>query len=105
MTLKFDSTSTPLVKVPIKPGVTNGVPINPTIDVVGFAFMLGGAKPTASDWHPGLWETEGAVYLACCLVGPVNGGVALPPGTYAMKVRVIDSPEAPVFDVGYLVIT
>jgi hypothetical protein len=87
-------------------------PINPTGDVVKFAFMLipyGGVSsdPGISDWHTGSWITPAAgEYIAQILVGPANGGVVLAGvGTYTVWVQIADSPEVPVDPVGLLQLT
>lgn len=88
---------------------TAGTPVNPTADVVEFAFTTVTAKPAAGDWKTGSWDgTEprppGGAYTAHCLVGP-GGTVALPAGQYTMWVRVTDNPEVPVIPFGRLRIT
>lgn len=87
-------------------------PINPTGDVVKFAFMLipaGGVSgnPGMSDWHTGTWATPTAgVYVALCLVGPANSGVVLSgAGTYTIWINIADNPEVPVDPVGLLQLT
>ena len=87
-------------------------PINPTGDTVRFAFMQipgGGtsADPGPGDWHTGSWTTPSAgVYVAQCLVGPVNSGVVLAGvGTYTIWIQIADSPEVPVDPVGLLQLT
>lgn len=89
-----------------------GNPLNPTTDVVQFAFTTGGANPVnpvSGDWKTGSWDgaqprPPGNAYLAQCLVGP-GGTVALTPGIYTMWIKVLDSPETPVINVGLLTIT
>jgi hypothetical protein len=95
---------TEYVLVPVA-AVFNGALYNPTGDAVAFAFMVSG-NPGVSDWHTGEWENTGvATYAARCLVGPANGGVALPVGTYSLWVKITDAPEIPVNEVGILSIT
>jgi hypothetical protein len=103
--LTISSLSTEYVQVPVSATV-NGVAINPTSDPVQFAFMAAG-NPGLTDWHTGSWSTVApTTYLAQCLVGPGNGGVPLLAGsTYAIWVKVTDSPEVPVRQVGLLKIT
>ncbi|MCI3277643.1 hypothetical protein [Streptomyces cylindrosporus] len=88
---------------------TAGTPVNPTSDVVEFAFTTGIAKPASGDWKTGSWDgtepraPDGA-YLARCLVGP-GGTVELPVGQYTMWIRITDNPEVPVIPFGLLRIT
>lgn len=86
-----------------------GAPVNPTSDVVEFAFTDVTAKPAAGDWHTGSWDgtsprAPGNAYIAHCLVGP-GGTVTLPAGRYTMWVRITDNPEIPVIPFGLLHIT
>lgn len=88
-----------------------GAPVNPTGDVVEFAFTstASGAKPASGDWKTGSWDgtqprTPGNAYIAHCLVGP-GGTVALAAGRYTMWVRITDSPEIPVIPFGMINIT
>jgi hypothetical protein len=80
-------------------------------DVVEFAFMkvvgAGSGSPGSGDWHPGDWSIQApGIYVARCLVGPANGGIALDGvGTYAIWIRIGDSPEVPVDRVGLLQLT
>lgn len=82
---------------------------NPTGDVVLFAFTpltYPLTAPSGGDWNTGSWEIfPGPAYWAQCLVGPVDGGVALAQGTYQVWVQVVDSPEVPVFQPCLLTIT
>jgi hypothetical protein len=85
-----------------------GTAVNPTGDVVAFAFTAVGAKPASGDWQVGSWDgttprADGS-YVAQCLVGP-GGTIALTVAKYMMWVRVTDNPEIPVIDVGVLSIT
>lgn len=100
--------STKDVQVPVMPGPVNGSPYNPTGDAVFLAFMASppAADPGAGDWHPGTWDVPAVgVYLAQCLVGPDNGGVALGRGDYVIWARVVDNPEIPTEAVDLLRIT
>lgn len=86
-----------------------GNPLNPTSDTVQFAFMAGSASPGPSDWKTGSWDgtaprPPGNSYMAQCLVGP-GGTIQLPVGTYNIWIKVMDSPEVPVIQVGILQIT
>lgn len=86
-----------------------GVTVNPTSDVVEFAFTAVNVDPVPGDWKAGSWDgtqprQPGTAYIAHCLVGP-GGTVALPTGKYTMWVRITDSPEIPVIPFGLLHIT
>lgn len=86
-----------------------GQPVNPTGDLVEFAFTTATAKPAPGDWKTGTWDgtqprPPGNAYIAHCLVGP-GGTVELPTGRYTMWVRVTDNPEVPVIPFGRLYIT
>ena len=87
--------STEFVQIAVAATV-NGAPVNPTGDTVQMAFTKDGAIPGSGDWHGASWETAGITYYAQCLVGPVNGGVVLTPGTYSIWLKVVDNPEVPV---------
>ena len=79
----------------------DGVPYNPTSDVVKFAFIVTG-NPGVSDWHIGVWSTiQLNQYVAQCLVGP-TGGVVLPVGAYTIWVQIVDNPEIPIRAAGTL---
>ncbi len=104
--ISISQLSTEFVQIPV--GVTiNGVPYNPTADIVQFAFLLNpSAVPTSSNWVTGSWSTNSNSvypYFAQALVGTA-GSVALQSGTYTMWLRVTDSPEIPVHQVGMLTI-
>jgi hypothetical protein len=93
------------VAIPVSATGTTGLPIDPTGDTVQFAFMPTppGTSPGNGDWRAGSWaSTSSGGYLAQCLVGPANGGVALATGTYQIWLKVTDSPEIPVVTVDYL---
>lgn len=86
-----------------------GVPYNPTVDTVQFAFMTGNTNPGTADWKAGSWDgttprPPGSTYTAQCLVGP-GGTTVLAAGTYAMWIKITDTPEIPVINVGPLKIT
>lgn len=101
--------STMQVVVPVQ-ALDSGAPSDPTSDVIQFAFIENfGARPTGSDWVYGTWSTYpnyNYPWAAKCLVGPAAGGTAggttLPVGTYNIWLKVIGSPEAPVFQAGIL---
>lgn len=85
-----------------------GQPIDPSGDPVQLAFMPmpPGVDPGSGDWHTGSWATSPAgTRFAQVLVGPANGGVALPVGDYRIWLKVTDNPEVPVAPVDILRIT
>lgn len=106
-TEKISSLSKEYVKVQVS-ATEGGAPVNPTADTVEMAFKTAPTLPAGGDWKAATWETDNAgptpVYYARCLVGP-GGTITLAAGTYDVYVRVTDSPEIPVFDVGKLVVT
>ena len=87
----------------------SGVSYNPTSDTVAFAFMPTPTQvPGSGDWVTGSWDTNTSSvlypYSAKCLIGP-SGTTTLGIGTYAVYVRISDSPEIPVEIVGQLQIS
>jgi hypothetical protein len=101
ITLSRLSTEYVLVQVSF---TVSGAAVSPTGDTVQMAFTHGGALPASGDWHSASWETAGTQYYARCLVGPASG-VILAPGTYAVWVKITDSPEVPVRSPAQLAIT
>ncbi|MFD9632843.1 hypothetical protein [Streptomyces violascens] len=102
------SLSLEYVQVPVT-AMVGGNPLNPTGDVVQFAFLPDKVQPGSGDWKAGSWDgaqprPPGNAYLAQCLVGP-GGTVTLTPGTYTVWIKVMDSPEVPVINVDLLTIT
>jgi hypothetical protein len=97
---------TSYVQVPIQ-AILNGESYDPTNDPVVLAFMANWALPGSSDWNGGSWSdsTAPGIFLAQCLVGPANSGVALDQGTYTIWVKITDNPEVPVINAGTLTIT
>lgn len=81
-----------------------GISFNPTSDTVQFAFIAGPDEPGSGDWHNGTWSSSNAPYIAQILIGPANGGLVLDPGSYIIWVKIISSPQVPVFPVGTLTI-
>lgn len=79
----------------------DGVPVNPTADVVELAFMTSGS-PGTSDWVTGEWETDATTnpdtYYARRLT------LALAPGSYDVWVRIHDSPETVVRKAGPMIL-
>ena len=104
--LTISAYSTEYVQVPVQATIA-GAPYNPTSDVVAMQFVLaGGSQEPTGTWNTGSWVTTAqGTYIAQCLVGPANSGVVLPPGTYAIWVRITDNPEIPVRAAGTLTIT
>ncbi len=98
--LSVYATSLQYVEVPI----TNANNVNPTGDVVQFAFLgpyanvaqANEAVPTAATtFYAGFWQNNASPYIAAILVGP-SGTVSLTTGTYLIVVKIADSPEVPV---------
>lgn len=86
-----------------------GVPVNPTSDLVQFAFMPTPTQvPQPSDLVTGSWETNPSSilfpYNAKCLVGP-GGTITLGIGTYVVYQKTTDDPQIPFDIVGYLQIS
>lgn len=100
--VNLSSLSTEFIQVPVSI-IASGTPINPTSDVVQFAFKKSG-KPTGPDWIVGSWDSAPGGYLAQCLVGP-DGDAVLDLGTYSIWLKIFDNPETPVRPVGLLAIT
>jgi len=88
--------STNYLQVPVTVWSPSGY--DPTADVVQFSFTVL-SYPTIEPvtWYAGSWVTfPGPSYWAQVLVGPANGGVSLPIGTYQGWTRITDSPAVPV---------
>jgi hypothetical protein len=82
----------------------NGVVINPTADVVEFAFTTTGTDPLSGDWKTGSWETVTAApsqFIARFLLGP-GGTFTLAKGSYSIWIRITDSPEVVVISAGII---
>ena len=82
----------------------NGVPRDPTGDVVQFAFVAQGVNPTSGDLKAASWETvtgPPSQFVARCLVGP-GGTVALTKGRYQVWIKITDAPEIPLDPIGLL---
>jgi len=103
--LSLPASTLEYVRFPVRATV-NGLPYNPTSDVVQFAFLtLESAQPVGGDWKSGSWETgANSTYLARCLVGP-SGTVTLTAGLYYVWIKITDSPEIPVILAGTVEIT
>lgn len=84
-----------------------GVAVDPTSDVVGFAFELLAVTEPAS-FTTGTWETDSSgpdpVYYARIQIGP-GGDIVLANGEYYGWLKITDSPEIPVRRIGRLRIT
>jgi len=107
MPAELSSAALMYVKAPVRVK-KQGVPYDPTGDVVAVAFMSGRATPTSGDWKTASWETDAtttpSTYFARCLVGS-GGATTLVAGLYEMWVKVTDSPEIPVLVCGPLRVT
>ena len=86
-----------------------GTPIDPTASTVEMAFVVPLSDPDSGDWKAASWDVDtsdpsGTIYWAQCLVGP--GGAATPgDGRWTVWVRVTRGAEAPVKEVGTLIVT
>jgi hypothetical protein len=111
--LFISSRSTIYVRVNVTDELPDGAVIDPTGDVVQFAFQgpwnnVAQAQenpPTSSTtWHTGSWDTDiGSPFTARILVGP-SGSVALVAGTYVVWILITDNPEIPCLLCGPLVV-
>ena len=86
-----------------------GVPVNPTADLLQFAFMPTPTQvPQPSDLVGGVWETNPYSvlfpYNAKCLVGP-GGTITLGIGTWIVYQNTTDNPQIPFDIVGQLQIS
>jgi hypothetical protein len=86
--------------VPVTAVTLNGVPYNPTADLVQMAFLPQATQsPQPTDWQIATWGTNTSnvlqPYTAFCLIGP-GGTIQLGTGTYVIWVRIVDNPEVPV---------
>lgn len=100
MTIPVLSTaSVEYVQVPVF-AVENGDAVNPTNLTVTMGFATGDSQPT---YVTASWDTDDRttppVYRAQCLVG---SAVTLTAGLYRVWVKVVDSPETVVREVGLL---
>lgn len=77
----------------------NGVAVDPTIDVVSFAFAPGEEAPASPDYVDGNWESTPSGYYAACLIGP-GGAKVLTADLYGVWLKVSDDPEVPIRRVG-----
>lgn len=117
MPLSQDRLSTFEVLIPVQVLIPEGANPDTGDDVVQYQFVLGGLPvrnrptessnlPTSTGWLDGYWVTTASGgLLAAILVGPDGGVIALPPGAYAIWLRVVDNPTVPVAPVDVLVVT
>lgn len=114
--LEVDALSTVYLKTQIT-AFSGGQLVNPTGDVVQFAFSLLPANPSGqpvshypdpATWETGSWETVSvtapSLYFARILIGPegtVNlaTGVTLP-AVFYVRCQIQDNPETPVLRCG-----
>lgn len=104
MDITLSALATEYVRVSVT-ATSGGVSINPTSDPVSFAFTTSVATtPSPSDWVAASWDPGGSgTYTARCLVGP-GGSTVLSSGNYFVWVKITDSPEVPVRQVGTLTV-
>ncbi len=100
--LVISAASTEYVQVPVAADV-NGSAVDPTSLTVSMGFGLTDAQPTyvAASWDTDD-RTNPPTYRAQCLVGPDGGAAELEAGLYRVWVKVADSPETVVRQVGLL---
>lgn len=96
--LELSKLSKEYVRVPVT-ATEDGVPVDPTTDVVAFSFPPVYHDPDT--WVTGEWEVAGGTTFARILVGP-GGDVVLDEGTFHVWLRVTDAPEVPVKRTGQL---
>lgn len=94
MTLRLAAGTREYVRAAVA-ATEDGVAVNPTSNLVQFAFRAPGATPVEADWKTGEWETSGGTYYARILLG-LGGTIELAAGVYEVWLRVTDSPERPV---------
>jgi hypothetical protein len=95
------------VLVPVDISIPEGANPETILDVVQFQFVPGGlpprSAPVSGGWVNGFWLYAQRQLLACCRIGPGTPS-ALPPGSWAVWIKVIDNPTSPVAAVDQLVI-
>jgi hypothetical protein len=101
--VSFAAISTQYLEVNIT-AESGGIRINPTSDTVQFAFISGPGEPQSGDWNTGDWASINSPYTAQILIGPGAGGLVLAASSYIIWVKVISSPQVPIFPVGTLII-
>jgi hypothetical protein len=91
---------------------TEYLPVKGTADVDISNDQLDVSFDKEATWHP--MENLGAVHdtttqlwawRARILIGPGNGGLALPVGDHGVRVKIRDTPEVPVLRAGTLTIS
>ncbi len=104
MIAEISTASLEYVRVRVQ-ATSSGVAVNPTGDSVSMAFLTTNVAPVSGDFKTATWDTDATTtpvtYRAQCLVGP-SGTVTLAAGTYAVWVKVTDSPEVVVKRCGQL---
>jgi hypothetical protein len=93
------------IKVPVNVK-KNGVYVDPSAANVYMAFLsTRTAAPITNDWKTSSWEPGlGNKYYIRCLVGP-GGTTTLTAGIYWVWIKIVDSPETPIRQVGSIRIT
>jgi len=81
------------------------VTIDPTSDLLYFAFMQGGATPGDSNWGVLDWIPGGPPFSTQILIGPDNGGLPLPVGQYQIWYKLEVYPQVLTGLLGVLRIT
>lgn len=108
---EISAASTEYISYPLINPTVNGLPYDPTADVVQFGFVTAapntGTSP--STWVTGSWSTvtpagSAASYVARCLIGPANSGNVLAVGQWWVWIKVTDNPEVPAKPVGTLTV-
>lgn len=105
MPVAFSSLSLEYVRVPVA-AEDQGVAVDPTSNVVEFAFETFADDTEPSSFTAGDWETDPgppAIYYARILIGPA-GTIVLADGKYHIWIKITASPEIPVRRVGVLTI-
>lgn len=100
--------STEYILFPVLPTIGTET-IDPTGNTVEVAIIDSG-NPEEDDWQTAEWELDGSDpvldddgnYLAKLLVGPGDDALTLALGTYKLWIRITDTPEIPVRQVGPL---
>lgn len=105
MTAVLSTVSLEYIKVPVNVK-KNGVYVDPSLSPAYMAFLSSKtAKPVDGDWKSSTWEPGlGHKYYIRCLVGP-GGAATLVAGMYWVWVKIVDSPETPIRQVGSVKIT
>lgn len=103
--LTLPAITTEYLRIPVEASAS-GVPVNPATTSNAFAFLANlGSEPVDEDWHAGIWNTSSFATEAQILIGPGSGGLPLTAGRYYTWLKIVDSPEIVIRQVGVLVIT